>query len=331
MPFSTLIGQPKAVELLSRALQSNRLAHGYLFLGPEGVGKATAARALAARLLCRTTEDTSSCGHCSDCIKFSSGNHPDFLAVRPDGAGIKINQIRELKRSLSFPPFAGDLRVVILEDVQTMGREAGNSLLKILEEPPPDNLLLLVAADSEPLLETILSRCQVIPFVPLNMEQTAEVIRRNHPDFSPEEVRSLAELTGGCPGLADTLHNDEVLQLHKECIRALLQETRTQAQAVEEALYLAGQMAELKDGLHQFLDLLALYFKEIMISVLCTKEQIGADSAADSAAYPAARERWSLQQLSAMVDAVDAARRELARNCNRALVCEVLLLELFCG
>ncbi|MCI5142287.1 MAG: AAA family ATPase, partial [Candidatus Electrothrix sp. ATG1] len=139
MPFSSIIGQAKAINLLTRALHTNRLAHGYLFLGPEGVGKTTTAQALAASLFCQTTQANSPCGHCGGCIKFASANHPDLLTIRPEGARIKIQQIRELKKSLSFPPFEAGLRIIIIEDAQTMGREAGNSLLKILEEPPPNN------------------------------------------------------------------------------------------------------------------------------------------------------------------------------------------------
>ena len=327
MPFSSIIGQLKAVNLLTRALNGNRLAHGYLFVGPEGVGKTTTARALAAHLFCQTAEASSPCGHCSGCIKVRSGNHPDLLTIRPEGAGIKIQQIRELKKSLSFPPFEAELRIIIIEDTQTMKREAGNSLLKILEEPPPDNLLLLVAADSEPLLDTIISRCQVIPFMALPAEQAAAIIQRNHPEFGAEEAEALAKLTGGCPGQAGTLYNDEVLLLHKECILALFADNGSQAESLEQALYLAARLAELKDGLDQLFDLLALSLKEDMIALLNENKQTDLD--VPSAARGGAREHWNLQRLSAMVDAIDAARRQLARNCNRALVCEVLLLELF--
>lgn len=327
MPFSKIIGQTKAIRLLTRALNSNRLAHGYLLVGPDGVGKRTTARALAAYLFCQEAQAGPPCGRCKGCIKFASGNHPDFLTIHPKGAGIKIQQIRELKKSLYFPPFEAKMRVIIIEDTQTLGREAGNSLLKLLEEPPPDNLLLLEAADSEPLLDTIVSRCQVIPFQALPVEQAIAIIQRNHPDFSADEAESMAQLTGGCPGQAGTLYNDEVLLLHKECTQALRADYMTaygsQAASQEHALYLAGRLADLKEGLDQLFDLLALSCKENMITLFNAQQQTGTPPHAEG------REGWNLQRLSAMVDAIEVARHQLARNCNRALVCEVLLLDLF--
>ncbi len=322
MVFSKIVGQPKAVKLLSRALAGNRLAHGYLFTGPDGVGKTTTALALAAGLFCEAPDEERPCGHCSGCLKFSSGNHPDFLTIRPDGAAIKIDQVRGLKKGLSFPPFEAGMRVVLIEDVQTMRREAGNSLLKILEEPPPDNLLLLIASESEPILPTIISRCQVIPFAPLAMNEATTVIRRLNPELKPEEAHALSVLTGGCPGQVQALHSEEVLQLRNECIKALLAGGQSEAGSVEQGLDLAGRMADLKEGQDLLFDLLAIFFKEVMVASLCNGEPRG------KAELGAARERWNLQQLSDMVQAVDAARRALARNCNRGLVCEVMMLEL---
>lgn len=323
MIFSEIIGQAKAVKLLSRSLAGNRLAHGYLFTGPDGVGKTTTARALAAGLFCTAPEDERPCGHCGGCVKFSSGNHPDFVTIVPDGAAIKIDQIRALKKALSFPPFEAGRRVVVIEDIQTMLRAAGNSLLKILEEPPPDNLLLLIASDSEPILPTIISRCQVIPFTPLTTEQAVAVIMQINPELAPAEARALALLADGCPGQAQTLQGEQVLPLRSECIAALVAGAGSEAETVEQALDLAGKLADCTEGLATVFDLLALFFKETMIGLLSTENPSG-----DSEAV-AARERWNLQQLSDKIQAIDAARRQLARNCNRGLVCEVLLLELF--
>jgi len=323
MAFPEIVGQPKAVKLLSRALAGNRLAHGYLFNGPDGVGKTTTALALAAYLFCEAVKDERPCGLCSGCLKFSSGNHPDFITIRPDGAAIKIDQIRALKKALRFSPFEAGMRVVLLEDVQTMKREAGNSLLKILEEPPPDNLLLLVASDSEPILPTVISRCQVIPFVPLSPDEATTVIQAIDPQLTSEEARAMSVLSSGCPGQAAAMHNEEILRLRGACIQALLATGQSEAGSVELALDLAGRMADLKEGLNLLFDLLAVFFKDVMVAALCDAEvQQDADAGR-------ARERWNLQQLSDMVQAVDNVGPALARNCNRGLVCEVMMLELF--
>ncbi len=216
--FSDTLGQPKAVSLLSRALANKRLAHAYLFSGPEGVGKKTTAWQFTAILLCKTEDTSEPCGTCSSCIQFSSNNNPDFLHVKPQGATIKIDQVRSLKKSLSYPPLDAPRRVILLEDVHTMRREAGNSLLKLLEEPPPDNILLLTADDSEPLLSTIISRCQTVPFYPLPAELASQIISRQNSSLSADEAQHLAHLSGGCPGVAKSLNTQGVLPTYEKII-----------------------------------------------------------------------------------------------------------------
>ncbi len=318
--FSEILGQPKAINLLGRALASGRLAHAYLFTGPDGVGKTRTAMAVAAILLC-TDPDRRPCSRCPGCRKFASGNHPDFLAIRPEGVSIRIDQVRELKKTLSFPPFESGLRVVVLEEVQTMRREAGNSLLKVLEEPPPDNLLILVASDSEPILPTILSRCQAIPFYPLPLPLAAEIIARENAALDLEGARALAMLTNGCPGRAGRLEAGGALELYRQVIAELVAPAAGEAVQVETALALAVRMAELKQELGVLLDLLRIFFKDAMIA--------GLSGTAVSVEADQARERWNLERLSDKIAAIDTAQKALARNCNRALVCEVLLLDLF--
>lgn len=330
MVFAGLQGQPKAVKLLSRALQGGRLAHAYLFIGPDGVGKATAARFLAAALFCRQEVSSAPCGQCDGCRKFASNNHPDFHHIRPAGAVIKIDQVRELKKILGFPPLEAELRIILLEDVHTMRREAANSLLKLLEEPPPGNLLLLTADESEPLLPTILSRCQTIPFFPLPPEIAAEVLLRAEPGMDPARARIIAALAGGCPGRIGSLDTETLLKLLGEAMDRLLAEEESEAAAIESALLLAVRAAEIKDGLETLLDLFLLFFKEAMTAAA------GRSSPIPDRRYLApfltrARERWNLDRISDNIQVVEFARQALARNCNRQMVCEVLFLRLLAG
>jgi len=325
--FQDTLGQPKAVRFLNRSFENGRLAHAYLFKGPEGVGKKTTAKQFAAALLCKAGNPEGPCGSCSCCVQFASGNNPDFLHIRPQGAAIKIDQVRKLKKELGYPPLESPRRVILLEDVHTMRREAGNSLLKLLEEPPPDNILLLTAIDAEPVLPTILSRCQTIPFFPLPLNLAAQIIARQNSSLTDEEAEHLARLAGGCPGIARTFDTADLLPKYTEVITSFIEPGARQADRVEKALTMAKDCAELKEGLEQLLDLLRLFLKETMLAHLHGTGDDKSPQTGDRTVL-LARERWNLTQLSDKIQVIDFVTKALARNCNRLMACEVLFLKL---
>ncbi|RUM39929.1 MAG: DNA polymerase III subunit delta' [Desulfobulbus sp.] len=328
--FSGITGHERPLRFLSRVIQSNRLGHAYLFSGPEGIGKATVARAMAAGLLCTDPQKSVPCGHCPGCLQFVSGNHPDFLHIAPEGASIKIDRIRSLKRQLAFAPFSGGLRIILLEEVQSLRREAGNSLLKLLEEPPPDNLFFLVASDNEPVLPTILSRCQVVSFAPLAYPLAADVIRRQNPELEHDQALKLARITEGSPGRALAIEAGEALALFARVAAALADPHLSGAAAVEEALFLAAEMAALQEELPLLFGLLKTLFKEALLLGL-GKESVATGVETGIKEAGRIRERWNLSRLSDKMDAVDYAEKALAGNCNRGLVCDVLMVRLMTG
>lgn len=322
MSFTSILGQNKAITLISRAIESGRLAHAYLFSGPDGVGKTTFALDMASLLLCHNPIAGRTCDSCPSCLKFRTGNHPDLLRLKPDGASIKIDQIRSLKQALTYRPFESRLRVVLLEEIQFMRREAANSLLKLLEEPPPNNLLILIGNTADT-LDTLVSRCQLIPFTALSDEVTAAIIRTKKPELSAKDAQALAALADGCPGQALTLNAETVLPFYHQLLAALATEPKKQAERIEIALKFAMELAQHREGLETLFNLLRLFFKNAMKTVLTLP---GSDLAPE---LTQARERWNLAQLSAKMAAIDLMEQALARNCNRSLAGEVLLLSLF--
>jgi len=356
--FSRLIGQDKAKNLVGRALSSGSLAHAYLFRGPDGVGKQLFARSLAAAVNCRQRQgvdtgdhalaspgvndtgaslpcghassvhgarDTGAslpCGHCPSCRKFSSGNHPDFLVISPEKGTIKIDRIREMIQVLSYPPYESGVRVVLLEDIHTMRSEAANSLLKTLEEPPANNLLILTAAASRDILATISSRCQVVPFFSLGQEETVEVLLRERPELESETARLLARLSEGSPGQALLFYRSEMVALWRELVRLVSDPETDGSRDVGLLLQAAEKMAALKEDLLPFFGLLRIWLRDRLV----------ADSLGQMADGGGQREykqkRWNFRQLFDKLQAVDRAEKELGRNCNRTLVCEVLLFQL---
>jgi len=321
--FTQLLGQEKAKQLLRRSLATGRVPHGYIFKGPEGVGKRLFARGVAATINCRETKQPgrsggAACGVCSSCKKFRSSNHPDFQVVSPEKGVIKIDQIRQLTRELSYPPYESAMRVVVLEDVQTMRREAANSLLKTLEEPPENNLLILTADSSQEILATLTSRCQVVPFSQLNIDDTVAILVQQGIDR--ESAVLLARLSEGSPGKALLFHKMEMVDSWRKLSTFLSDPSVDPDRDVGQLLQLAENMAVLKEQLPALLGLLKIWLRDLLLD-----ESKGRVFAQDKGTVV---KNWNSNELFAKLDAIDQAERELSRNCNRSLVCEVLLFKL---
>lgn len=304
--------------LVTRSLVAGRVPHAYIFKGPDGVGKRLFARGVAAAINCRNTELVGACGICSSCKKFRSQNHPDFLEVRPAKGVIKIAQIRSLAKELSYPPYESKMRVVVLEDVHTMRREAANSLLKTLEEPPENNLLILTAEASQEILATLTSRCQVVTFAPLSLQDTTAILLRQ--GIEREAAQILARLSEGSPGKAMLFQRTEMIDIWRELVLFLSDPSVNPDGDVVKLLDLAGKMAVLKEELPALLALLKIWLRDLLLEDEKDHETIMPNRATG--------QKWNSADLFAKLQAVDRAELELARNCNRSQVCEILLFKM---
>jgi DNA polymerase-3 subunit delta' len=167
--LAQIVGQQRAVEILRAAVAAGKVHHAYLFDGPDGVGKATTARALAMALDC-DARDPAGCGKCDACHKIAAGLHPDFVVFDMTPKGL-TERVRDLIGLLGFPPHEGRARVVLFDPAHELAAQqaqAANVLLKTLEEPPPRTHFVLATAESKRLPVTVRSRCQRIRFQPLD-------------------------------------------------------------------------------------------------------------------------------------------------------------------
>ncbi len=181
--FAAVPEQAEAKRLLEAALADGP-AHAYLLHGPAGVGKRIAAFAFAAALL-------------GDARRVEARTHPDLYLLEPLGEMIRIDDIRALRHDLHMRPFEADRRIYLILDAQRMNDEAADALLKDLEEPPSYATIVLVASELGSLTETILSRCQLVPFHRLTENAVAEWIATRAPGRSADEVRALARAAAG--------------------------------------------------------------------------------------------------------------------------------------
>lgn len=171
-------GQDRAVAHLRRAIEQGRVAHAYLFTGPEGSGKHTAALAFAAALNCLTHPGQGCGGECSACSKIADGIHPDVRTLERQGAAriIPIQTIRaEILATVGMPPHEARARFFLIEEAGSMQGPAANALLKTLEEPPERTHFILGTTAPEKLLPTIRSRCQRVAFQELPADLRAEL------------------------------------------------------------------------------------------------------------------------------------------------------------
>jgi DNA polymerase III subunit delta' len=207
MPFSDIAGQETAIAVLRRSISMGRVAHAYLFSGIEGCGKKKTALAFVQAVFCGKEE---ACGVCSSCRKIASGQHPDLHMLEPDGAFIKIDQVRELQKELSYRPFEAPKKACIIDGADKLNPSSGNALLKTLEEPPGDALMILIAPERSNVLQTILSRCQSLAFQPLPAELIEARLARD--GFAPDAARVAATLSGGSLRRAMEIGSDGVLE-----------------------------------------------------------------------------------------------------------------------
>jgi DNA polymerase III gamma/tau subunit len=171
--LDAILDQPRAVEQLTRALASDRVAHAYAFVGPAGSGRFTTALAFAAALLCEHPRRCAASGTpCRGCRLVAARQHPDLHVVvptppesNPKGArAIRIGAVRELERQASLRPAMARRRVLVLDEAERMTGEAPQAFLKFLEEPPPETVVILVLPRTRAVPATVISRCQIVRF-----------------------------------------------------------------------------------------------------------------------------------------------------------------------
>nr|MDP9121786.1 DNA polymerase III subunit gamma/tau [Acidobacteriota bacterium] len=175
--FSSLVGQEPIVTALRNALREGRIAQAYLFSGIRGVGKTTAARVLAKALNCERGPAADPCNECAPCIEIARGSDLDVIEV--DAATYsKVEQVRELAESLRYGPARDRHKVVVLDEVHRLSRQAFDALLKIVEEPPPHLVFIFATTEIEAVPATILSRCQEFHFRRVTADQVTALLRQ---------------------------------------------------------------------------------------------------------------------------------------------------------
>ena len=176
--FENILGNDNVKQELIKTIKLNKLSHSYLFIGTDGIGKKMIAKEFAKMILC--IENEKYCNRCKSCIEFDTDNNPDFVLIEPDGANIKIEQIRQMQKKIWEAPIISQKKVYIIDNADLMTREAQNCILKTLEEPPEYVTIILIGSKEDSFLSTIKSRCAIIKFQNIPDMQIKQYMKKTY-------------------------------------------------------------------------------------------------------------------------------------------------------
>lgn len=322
MPFDAILGQEKAVRLIQADLKRGRVAHAYLFSGPRGAGKRTAALALAKALNCSSAPRDDFCDRCDTCRRIEHKNHPDVVRIVPDGASIKIDQIRRLQREFAYSAAEAEHRVVIIEQAETMTVEAANSMLKFLEEPVTPMVAILIAEQADAVLTTIRSRCRRIRFVPLLPEHLEEMLTGEGLD--PAMARIVAHVAGVREEALRLAEEGEFARLCEQVIKwsGEVLTGRGQALIFLQTEWMKGNPD--KKEMEKILQLTLLWFRDLLNRKLGrTDREIFTPWANEISRQSAG---WTSSRLVKAMDCVLQAQRQLSGPVQPQSVFEQMVL-----
>jgi len=217
--FDNLVGQEHVVEIIKNAVastDSQSMTHAWVFTGPPGSGRSSAAIAFAQALVC----PQNGCGTCNACKSAANGAHPDVEVIRTEGLSIKIDEVRELLARVAWAPSMGGWRVVVMEDADRLTESAANALLKAIEEPGNRTVWLLCAPTLHDVLPTIRSRCRHLQLVTPSTAAVAQVLQ-NRDGISPQMADFAARVSQGHIGRARYLANNEAVRNTRTTIMKL--------------------------------------------------------------------------------------------------------------
>lgn len=344
--FSEIVGQQHVTRTLANAIQSNRVAHAYIFSGVRGVGKTTAARILAKALNCANGPTAEPDNTCDSCREISAGTSLDVLEI--DAASNRgIDQIRELREMVRYAPAASRYKVVILDEAHQLTDEASNALLKTLEEPPERVIFILATTRAEDLVETIKSRAQLFQFRSLTFQEIAgqieHIAKAEKLAIDTGAIAVLARAAEGSlrDGLSlleqamayggDTITNAQVRELLGVVAESVLDDLveSIAAQSAERALALVHRLIADGQNLQHFCREAIRHLRNLLVARVC-----GSDSpliAAPADERPRLAEQsaqFTEEDLTRFFNILVATEDDLRRKPDQRLHLELGLLKL---
>ncbi|PBF88220.1 DNA polymerase III subunit delta' [Clostridioides difficile] len=307
MYFENIIGQDFAKKYLTNSIKKNKLNNAYMFEGMDGIGKKKFADELSKLLLDYENLE----------------NSPDYVLIKPDGNSIKIAQIRNLQSDIVIRPHK-DYKIYIINNAEKMTVEAQNALLKTLEEPPNYAIIILVTNNKESLLETIKSRCDIIKFSPIPIEDLKRYLINT--GIEEERAQLLAIFSRGSIENALNLSQSSEFSMMREDIQQYIQIMLDKN--IVEILNIPNNMEKYRGKSIALLDMMINYFRDIIL----LKENVNKNMLinVDKLVFIQNMSgKISYSQLSKIIDIIEDAKSKIKSNCNFNISIQVMSLNIY--
>lgn len=321
--FTDIIGQEQIKEHLQNAIAMNKVSHAYIINGERSSGKEFAAKVFAAALQCEKG-GTEPCGECHSCIQAKSGNQPDIIFVSHDKPNsIGVEDIRtQINNDIGIKPYSSPRKVYIMNEGEKMTVQAQNALLKTLEEPPEYVVILILTANVESLLPTILSRCVVLNMKPVPDHKVKKYLMEELeiPDYKANICVAFAR---GNIGKAKMLASSEEFEKVKEEAVTLVKYINDMD--ISEVVMAIKKISEYQFDVTDYLDILSVWYRDALL-FKATKDANSLIFKNEIQSIRKVADRSTYEGIETIVKALQQAKRRLEANVNFDLTMELLLL-----
>jgi len=327
MSFKDVVGQERAIKILTKSLKEDKVSSSYIFVGSEGTGKKFTVIEFTKVLNClNLNKKLEACDNCHSCNEINKQCYPDLKIIETTTSSIKIEQIREIRKEIELKPFKSTKKVYIIDQAEKMTLEASNCLLKIMEEPPCYVIIILICSKIDVILPTIISRCQIIYFGLITSLKIKELLLNRLSNLEKNKAEIISRLAQGSIGRAFKLSSDKEYFTRRDRILDYL------------SIIFPGKYDDLFfsevekmiseiDKIEEILEMIKLWFRDILIikrtgnqkyivnydklEILSRKSQI-----------------YSKKSLIDIIDYLDRVEEYLMKNVNKRLILERLYIKM---
>ena len=321
--FGDIIGHEDIVKHFKSSMELGKISHAYILNGEKGSGKKTVATVVAKTLLCETGLPDP-CGKCKSCLQVDSGNQPDLIWVNHEKPNvISVDEIRtQIINDIDLKPYSSKYKIYIVPDSQLMNPQAQNALLKTLEEPPEYAVIMLLTNNVDTFLPTILSRCIVLNFKPVDPLQVMEYLV-NQMGVDQAKARFCTDFAQGNLGKAARLAlSPDYNEIKEDSVRLL---RRIQDMEIDEIIEAVRNIGKYKLDITDYIDIMTMWFRDIlMVKISNSPNKIIFKD--EFSIMKKQGSKTSYEGIENILEAMDKLKVRLEANVNFDIAMELMLL-----